>query len=66
MLTAIWHMLQTGELYSDPGGDYFRRRYPTARSNASSPSSKDSASTSRCSSPQLDPNGLSHQYRAGK
>lgn len=28
MLTAIWHMLQTGELYSDPGGDYFRRRYP--------------------------------------
>ena len=28
MLTAIWHMLSTGELYRDPGGDYFERRDP--------------------------------------
>ncbi len=25
ILTAAWHMLQTGELYNDLGGDYFRR-----------------------------------------
>ncbi len=25
MLTAIWHMGTTGELYSDPGADYFTR-----------------------------------------
>ena len=28
MLTAAWHMLQTGELYRDPGGDYFTQRDP--------------------------------------
>jgi transposase len=28
MLCAIWHMLQTGELYKDLGGDYFRARNP--------------------------------------
>ncbi|HVA18889.1 MAG TPA: IS110 family transposase [Solirubrobacteraceae bacterium] len=28
MLCAIWHMLQTGELYKDLGGDYFRKRDP--------------------------------------
>jgi transposase len=28
MLVAVWHMLQTGELYTDPGGDYFARRDP--------------------------------------
>src|SRR5215211_1460172 len=28
MLTAAWHMLQTGETYTDPGGDYFVRRDP--------------------------------------
>ena len=25
---AIWHMLQTGETYLDPGGDYYTRRDP--------------------------------------
>jgi transposase len=29
MLTSIWHMLGTGELYNDPGGDYFQRRDPS-------------------------------------
>ena len=29
ILTACWHMLQTGELYNDLGGDYFARRDPT-------------------------------------
>jgi transposase len=28
ILTAAWHMLQTGELYNDLGGDYFTRRNP--------------------------------------
>jgi transposase len=28
ILTAAWHMLQTGELYRDLGGDYFTRRNP--------------------------------------
>jgi transposase len=28
MLTAAWHMLSTGETYTDPGGDYFTRRNP--------------------------------------
>jgi transposase len=28
ILTAAWHMLQTGELYRDPGGDYFIRQNP--------------------------------------
>jgi transposase len=29
ILTAIWNMLTTGELYSDLGGDYYTRRDPT-------------------------------------
>jgi transposase len=29
MLTAAWHMLNTGELYQDPGADYFTRRAPS-------------------------------------
>jgi transposase len=28
MLIAIWHMLTTGELYTDLGGDYYQRRDP--------------------------------------
>jgi transposase len=28
ILTAAWHMLQTGELYHDLGGDYFTRQNP--------------------------------------
>ena len=28
LLTAVWHMLQTGETYTDPGGDYYTRRDP--------------------------------------
>jgi transposase len=28
LLCAIWHMLQTGELYRDLGGDYFHTRDP--------------------------------------
>jgi transposase len=28
ILTAAWHMLQTGEIYTDPGGDYYARRDP--------------------------------------
>jgi hypothetical protein len=28
ILIAAWHMLQTGELYNDPGADYFTRQHP--------------------------------------
>jgi transposase len=28
LLVAAWHMLQTGETYLDPGGDYYTRRDP--------------------------------------
>ncbi len=28
ILTAAWHMLTTGELYNDPGADYFTRQTP--------------------------------------
>jgi transposase len=28
LLVAVWHMLQTGETYTDPGGDYYARRDP--------------------------------------
>ena len=28
LLVAVWHMLQTGETYLDPGGDYYARRDP--------------------------------------
>ena len=28
ILTAAWHMLQTGELYNDLGADYFIRQNP--------------------------------------
>ena len=28
MITAIWHMLTTGETYRDLGGDYFTNRDP--------------------------------------
>jgi transposase len=28
MIRACWHMLTTGELYTDLGGDYYARRNP--------------------------------------
>jgi len=28
ILIAAWHMLQTGQTYTDPGGDYYTRRDP--------------------------------------
>ncbi len=28
MICAIWHMISTGELYNDLGGEYFARRDP--------------------------------------
>jgi transposase len=28
ILIARWHMLSTGELYNDLGGDYYRKRDP--------------------------------------
>lgn len=29
MLVAAWNMLRGGDLYRDPGADYFNRRVPT-------------------------------------
>jgi transposase len=28
LLVVVWHMLQTGETYTDPGGDYYTCRNP--------------------------------------
>jgi hypothetical protein len=28
LLVAVWHMLTTGETYTDPGADYYTRRDP--------------------------------------
>jgi hypothetical protein len=33
ILCAIWHMLATGELYRDLGGDYFHKRDPERQTN---------------------------------
>ena len=30
MLTAVWHILTTGQPYQDLGGDYYTRRRPGA------------------------------------
>jgi transposase len=30
MLAVVWHLLTTGALYQDPGGDYFQRRHDPA------------------------------------
>jgi transposase len=30
-IVAAWHMLATGELYLDPGADYFERRIDPQR-----------------------------------
>jgi uncharacterized protein (DUF934 family) len=45
ILTAAWHMLQTGELYRDLAATTSPARIPTASPNASSDSSKRSATT---------------------
>jgi transposase len=37
LLVAVWRMLQTGEIYLDPGGDYYARRDPPAPPDGSSP-----------------------------
>ena len=55
MLIAYWHMFTTGETYRDLGGDYFQRRDPERPTNASSPSSKPSDTTSRSNQPPPDP-----------
>ena len=28
LLIAIWHMLTNGDLYNEPGGDFYARRQP--------------------------------------
>ena len=33
MLCACWHILTTGELYTDLGGDYYARRNPERQTN---------------------------------
>ena len=47
MLVATWHILTTGEVYRDPGGDYFAKRDPERQPNGSSPTSKSSDTPSR-------------------
>jgi hypothetical protein len=48
LLVAVWHLLQTGEIYLDPGGDYYARRDPPAPPDGSSPSTNASVIQSRC------------------
>ena len=45
MICACWHMLTTGELYTDLGGDYFRHN-PERQTSGSSPNSNASATRS--------------------
>lgn len=33
MLIAIWNMFNTGELYADPGGDFYTKRNPERAKN---------------------------------
>ena len=33
ILTAIWHMLRNGEVYHDPGADYYTRVDPQKAKN---------------------------------
>ncbi|MFK5636033.1 MULTISPECIES: hypothetical protein [unclassified Ornithinimicrobium] len=33
MLTVIWHMLSTGQVYEDLGSDYYTRRRPERAKN---------------------------------
>jgi hypothetical protein len=53
MLIA-WHMLQTGETYTDPGGDYFARRDPERTTAASSLSWNAADTPSPCTRPRPD------------
>jgi transposase len=48
ILTAAWHMLQTGETYTDPGGDYFTRRDPERATKRLVANSNASATPSPC------------------
>jgi hypothetical protein len=51
IICACWHMLTTGELYNDLGGDYYRKRDPNTPPNASSPNSKHSDTPPRSNRP---------------
>src|SRR5712691_1716197 len=46
IICTCWHMLTTGELYRDLGGDYFRRRDPERHTRRPSPNSKRSGTPS--------------------
>ena len=61
ILTAVWHMLKTGELYRDLGDDYFTRQDPTALPNTWSADSKHSAIPSCCKAPRSSPRTISLQ-----
>ena len=64
MLLAIWHMGTTGELYNDPGGDYFTRLHrPTAPKSEQSTNSKPWATTSLQPPHPENPRWLSESSR---
>ena len=52
ILIAAWHMLQTGESYRDPSGDYYSAATPNASPNASSRSCSASATPSPSTMPK--------------
>ncbi len=61
IVVACWHMLTTGEVYRDAGGDYFTRLDPDKQTGASLPNSNASDTSSRSRRPPLDPDVISHQ-----
>ncbi|QHK20897.1 hypothetical protein GU243_15555 [Pseudarthrobacter psychrotolerans] len=54
ILIAVWNMLSTGELYNDPGPDYFSKLQPAKTRTRASTSSKLLA-TQSSSKQQADP-----------
>lgn len=43
ILTAVWHMFTTGEVYLDPGADYYHGSTPNAQPTKRSGNSRRSA-----------------------
>ena len=63
ILCACWHMLTTGELYREAGGDYFTNATPNAPPGASSPNSNASDTPSPSSRQPPGANVFSPQSR---
>ena len=65
IICACWHMLTTGELDREAGGNYFAQRDPQRATAHSSPSSNASDTPSPWSTPLPDPTGFPFSRREG-